>query len=199
MPWPRSVSVSSGARGKYLFSPPDLGERQGKLLTDGAAAAEFLESACPKTRVPAVWHSRQTNRDGPGARMAGQGRRCARRRGLPTVGSTDLVRKAGAGHLYGVFPAAAAQRGADEQAARAEHRSSHLTQHRPSRSSQQGTRTTPGCTNLSPTGSRRCFGKDLSPRLTPAARRFSRSDRGFGFLQGAGSLSPHTGDPKIKG
>lgn len=106
--------------------------------------------------------------------------------------------KAGASNLYGVFPAAAAGRGAEEQATATEHRSSHLTQHHLSRSSQQGTKTTPACTNLSPTGIRRGCGKGSSPRLTPAARQFGCSNRGFGFLQGAGSLLLCTGDLKIK-
>lgn len=92
-PVPQPYSITPRARGKCLFSPPDLGGRQVKLQTDRAAATEFLESACPKTRVPAVWHSWQTNWDRAGARMAGQGWRCARWRGLPTFGSTELVRK----------------------------------------------------------------------------------------------------------
>lgn len=64
-----------------------------KLQTDRVADTEVLESACPKTRVPADWHSWQTNWDRAGARMAGQGWRCVRWRGLPTFGSTELVRK----------------------------------------------------------------------------------------------------------
>lgn len=91
-PVPQPYSITPRARGKCLFSPPDLGGCQVKLQTDRAADTEFLESACPKTRVPAVWHSWQTNWDRARARMAGQGWRCARWRGLPTFGSLSESR-----------------------------------------------------------------------------------------------------------